>query len=82
MPASINKLLIHGAEVIRSLLLPIGAHSEEARESRNKYVMLYRLKHARKTSRIDTITDQFRFLCITSDPIISEIIQYELRSRS
>ena len=81
MPASIHKLLIHRAEVIRSLPLPIGAYSEEAQESRNKYVRLYKLKHARKTSRIDTITGQFRFLCITSDPIISEIIQYDLEAK-
>ena len=30
MPARVHKLLIHGAEIIRSLELPIGAYSEKA----------------------------------------------------
>ena len=78
MPASLHKLLIHGGEVIRSLLLPIGCYSEEAQESRNKDNRLYRIKHARKTSRTATITDQFCYLLITSDPSVSNTIRSEM----
>ena len=81
MPCSLHKLLIHGADVIRSLLLPIGAYSEEAQEARNKHVKWYRLKHSRKTSRTDTMTDQFRQLCVTSDPVITGIIQQDIETK-
>ena len=74
MPASLHRLLIHGSDVISSLLLPIGMYSEEVQESRNKHNRQFRLHHARKTSRVDTITDQFHYLLVTSDPKISKII--------
>ena len=80
MPASVHKLLIHGAVVIRSLLLPIGCYSEEAQESRNKDNRLYRIRHARKISRTATITDQFCYLMITSDPSISSAIRSDIDS--
>ena len=75
MPATVHKVLIHGADVIASLELPIGAYSEEAQEARNKHNRQYRLRHARKISRLQTITDQFHYLLVTSDPVISEIIE-------
>ena len=71
MTATVHKILIHGADVIASLELPIGAYSEEAQEARNKHNRQYRLRHSRKTSRLQTITDQFHYLLITSDPVIS-----------
>ena len=81
MPSSLHKLLIHGADVIRSLLLPIGAYSEEAHEARNKHARWYRLKHARKTSHTDTLTDQFNHLCVTSDPVITGIIRQDIEAQ-
>ena len=75
MPASLHKILVHGADIIGGLELPIGAYSEEAQEARNKHNRQYRLRHARKTSREDTITDQFGYLLLTSDPVISELIE-------
>jgi hypothetical protein len=36
MPASVHKILLHGADVIKHCLLPIGELSEEASEARNK----------------------------------------------
>ena len=81
MPASLHELLVDGADVIRSLLLPIGAYNEEAQESRNKHIRWYRLKHARKTSPRDTLTDQFNHLCVTSDPVITRIIQRDVEAK-
>ena len=59
-------------------MLPIGCYSEEAQESRNKDNRLYRIKHARKISRTATITDQFSYLLITSDPSVSSTIRSEM----
>lgn len=36
MPISVHKLLIHGPEIIASVLLPIGQLSEDAQKARNK----------------------------------------------
>ena len=45
MPASVHKILVHGADIIDGLELPIGAYSEEAQEARNKHNRQYRLRH-------------------------------------
>jgi len=36
MPPTVHKMLIHGGEIIRRALVPIGWLSEEAQEARNK----------------------------------------------
>ena len=81
MPASVHKLLIHGPEVIERFMLPIGMFSEEAQESRNKDNKHCRLNHARKDSRLHTMQDQFRYLLVTSDPLVSTIIIEGERSK-
>ena len=58
MPVSVHVLLIHGAPILSSSLLPIGMMSEEAQETRNKDNKMYRRKHARKTSRVDNMSGQ------------------------
>lgn len=73
MPPSIHKILIHGSLVIKYALVPIGQLSEEAQESRNKDYKMYREHHARKSSRVNTNTDLFNFLLISSDPIIAAL---------
>ena len=78
MPASAHKLLVHGGEVIRKFLLPIGMFSEEAQEARNKHFRSFRLHHARKDTRIHTMTDLMNHLFVTSDPVISEIVWKEM----
>ena len=75
MPASIHKLLVQGATVIETLLLPIGMYSEEVQESRNRHNREYRLKHARKTSRASTMMDQYHHLLVTSDPFYIRKVQ-------
>ena len=71
MPATVHNILIHGAEVVDSLVLPGGMLSEEALESRNKDARAYRLSHAMNDSRLHTMMDQFGYLMVTSDPLIS-----------
>jgi len=73
MPSSIHKILIHGADIIKNVSLPVGMMSEEALEARNKDMRNYRLNHTRKTSRINTMEDLMHSLLLTSDPLISSM---------
>ncbi|PSN38917.1 hypothetical protein C0J52_11862 [Blattella germanica] len=73
LPASVHKVLIHGSQIIKSALLPIGQLSEEAQEARNKDIKKYREHHTRKSSRKNTMTDLINNFLISSDPLISSI---------
>lgn len=37
MPVSIHKLLIHGSDIIKNAIIPIGQLSEDAQEANHKY---------------------------------------------
>ncbi|XP_065092812.1 uncharacterized protein LOC135713609 [Ochlerotatus camptorhynchus] len=73
MPASVHKILIHGAQVINHFTVPIGQLSEEAQESRNKDLKRYRRDHTRKCSRTILNLDLIRRLLVSSDPLISSM---------
>lgn len=73
MPASVHKILIHGADVIDQLILPIGHLSEEAQEARNKDYRNIRENHSRKSSRTNTNIDIFNYMWVSSDPVISSL---------
>jgi hypothetical protein len=65
------KLLVHSSQIIANFELPIGIYTEEAGEARHKDSKYIRGHHTRKMSRTLTIADQFNYLLVTSDPIIS-----------
>lgn len=70
MTPTLRKILIHGPEdpeVIETALLPIGQLSEEADETRNKYIRKYRLNFSRKFSREACKTD-----------IINRLVPYQV----
>lgn len=73
MPSTVYKILIHGADILRTSILPVGMLGEEASEARNKDYKNFRLFHSRKTSRKDTLKDLFYRVMDTSDPIISSM---------
>lgn len=73
MPASVHKVLVHGANVIDHALLSIGELSEEAAEATNKHIKSFRRNHTRKMSRILTNTDLVNRLLLHSDPLISSL---------
>lgn len=73
MPTTVHKLLIHGHEIISYSVLPIGIMSEDAQESRNKDIARYRENFSRKSSRVNTNTDIFNRMIITSDPLIAAL---------
>ena len=60
MPASVHKLLIHGAEIIKHALLPIGQLSEEAQETKHKDFKKCRNNNTRKCSRQASNEDTFK----------------------
>lgn len=73
MPSSIHKILIHGADIIKNVSLPIGMMSEEAQEARNKDFRNFRQHHTRKNSRKNTMEDLMHSLLFSSDPVISSL---------
>ena len=74
MPASVHKLLVHGADICQHFgLLPIGILSEEAGEARNKDFRNVRERHTRKFNRISANEDLLHNLLISSDPYLSHI---------
>lgn len=73
MPVTLHKILMHGSEIIKNALLPIGQLSEEAQEARNKDCRRYREHNTRKCGRVATNTDLLNMLLITSDPLINSL---------
>jgi len=53
--------------------LVIGKLSEEAAEACNKEYKRLRLHHTQKSSRINTNTDLFQMMLVSSDPLISSL---------
>lgn len=72
MSASVQKVLVHGKDIIANFgLLPIGILSEVA-ESRNKDLRQYREHHSRNF-RKSTNKDILNYFLISSDAYISTI---------
>lgn len=71
MPITLHKVLIHGPEIVKSCIVPIGRMSEEAQESRHREARRFREHNTRKTSRKTTMEDLIHMLLITSDPVIN-----------
>lgn len=71
MTPTVHLILLHGADIIKSGLVPVGQLSEEAAESRNKDLKQYRSKFARKTSRKANNEDVLKRLLLSSDPLIT-----------
>ena len=71
MPPTLHKLLEHGYQVAEILDLPVGMYSEEAQEAQNKEIRNARLSHTCKISRKNAMKNQFQFLLIRSDPVVS-----------
>ena len=73
IPPTVHKLLVHGAQVADRLELPIGMYSEEAQESQNKIIRNSRLSHTCKISRLNVMKNQYHYMLIRTDPVISQI---------
>ena len=71
MPTSVHIVLIHGYAIIEMSALPIGQLSEDAQEARNKDIRRYLENFARKCTREKTMSDVFRRLLASSDPLIT-----------
>lgn len=71
MTPTVHKVLMHGGEILKSFIVPIGCLSEEAQESRNKDFKAFRQNLARKFSRKKNLEDIFKRFLITSDPLLA-----------
>lgn len=73
MPVTLHKILIHGSEIIKNFVIPIGQLSEDVQESQHKNFRYYREHNTRKISRKATNEDLLHILLASSDPLISSI---------
>lgn len=71
MPVTVHKLLMHGPEIIKNAIVPIGMLSDDAQEANHKYFRGYRENFPRKFSRKANNRDILNNLLIHSDPLIS-----------
>lgn len=71
MPLSVHKMLLHGADVIQELCVPVGHSSEERMEGKHKELSNVREHHTCKTSRMRINKDLIHWLLMTSDPVVS-----------
>lgn len=81
MPPSVHKILIHGSQAIKFIMLPIGQLSEEAQEARNKDVRYIREHRTRKMSSILVTTDLMHNLLASSDPLVAASISERKTSK-
>lgn len=79
MPVSIHKILMHGAETAKHLMLPIGLMSEEAQESSNKIYRQMRERHSRKDQLAHITEDVIHNMILLSDPILTNIRSSRIR---
>lgn len=73
MPATLHKILIHGAAIIENSVLPVGMLAEEASEAQNKNYKRYREQNSRKCSHEATMEDVFLRSMDSSDPCIASL---------
>lgn len=71
MPVTVHKILVHGADIMRHSIIPLGQMSEEASEAKNKEIRKVRLGHTLKTSRHRTNYDLIKYMLMSSDPYIT-----------
>lgn len=75
MPTCMHRVLIHGHDIMRWSVLPIGRMSEEAQERSNKSIRKCRESFSRKNCRENTNRDIFNRILITSDPLVNSHLE-------
>jgi len=73
MSPTIHKVLVHGFQINNSTLVPLGCLGENASKARIKIYKIDRLSHARKNSRINTMTDLFHRAIDSAHPLLSSV---------
>ena len=64
MPASVVKILVHGADIASGVIIHVGQFSEEAQESRNKERKYCRRIHSRKIRDVSLSSKNDFFLIL------------------
>ena len=73
MLPTVHKTLEHGAEIANYIELPLGQYSEEAQEAQNKEIQNARLNKTCKISRLNVMKNQYHYMLIRTDPVVSSI---------
>jgi hypothetical protein len=82
IPPSVHKIMVHGADIIDAIDLPLGLLSEEPSEANNRRLRLAKWNHSRLNSRINTFTDMYNRCMDGSDPmVLSYIVEEKLAKR-
>lgn len=79
MPVTVHKLLVHGYNIIKHAILPIGQLAEDAQECRHKEIKYYRQHNTRKYSRKATMEDLIHTLLFSSDPVVNSYRKKNLK---
>ena len=82
MPVTMHQLFRHSWESLKLSSLPISFFTEQSLESCNKLFKNDRLHHSRKTSRIDTMKDQFNRQSDKSDLLIATRLHEKQKLKS
>lgn len=72
VPPSVHKLLLHAADIMEELPLPIEDYGEEALEGNNKVFRKVRLMFSRMTDRKHTNEDVLKRLLVNTDPYVAQ----------
>ena len=67
---SAHKLLVHGADIIRHSILPVGILAEDPAEGSNKLHRMHRQNQTRKISHETTMEDLISRKLHQSDPVV------------
>lgn len=79
--ATIHKFLFHGAEVIKNSPVPMCYLSEEAAETKLKFIRYFREHFSRKDSLEHTLVNIFNQSMDMSDPKIASLIRQQQRKK-
>lgn len=82
MPPAVHKILIHGTQIINAVDLPIGLFSEDAQESSNKFLKIFRKDYSRRGNRQHAMLDILQRLCVNSDPLISSKTDKKIKKQN
>ncbi|XP_043867476.1 uncharacterized protein LOC122757883 [Drosophila mojavensis] len=82
MSPTVHKILVHGHQIMDNCIVPVGVLGENASEARNKIYKNDRKSHARKSSRLENISDVFNRALDSSDPLISSLSLKERARRN
>lgn len=81
MKPTVHKILFHGADIIKSSPVPVAYLSEEAAESKVKFIRYYRQHFSRKDTAAHTMQDIFNRSMDSSCPSVAAVMREKQKSK-